>query len=60
MKIVDFVTLDILIFYEKPKLKLGQKITEIIADNGHHKYATNVFVKKIKKVKGEYKVYVGQ
>jgi len=57
---MDFPIFDILIFYKKPKLKIGQKIDEIISDNGHHKYMKSVFIKKIIKEKKQYKVYVSE
>lgn len=49
---------DILVFNQKPKLKIGQRINEILTDNGFYKYSTEVYVYKIQKIKNEYKVYL--
>lgn len=49
---------DILVFYKKPNLKIGQEIMEILADNGHHKYMKPAKVIKIKKEQNQYKVYL--
>lgn len=57
MKKIEVIK-DILIFSKKPKLKIGQKINQILADNGFHKYSSDVFVYKIEKIKNEYKVYL--
>lgn len=50
--------IDILYFSKNPKLKIGEKIREIIADNGFHKYSKDVFVAKIEKIKNSFKVYI--
>jgi len=51
---------DILIFSKKPKLKVGNIVKEITTDDGHYKYSKDIFVKRIKKQKNKYKVYVGE
>jgi len=51
---------EILVFNKKPKLKIGDIVSEITTDEGHYKYSKKIFVKKIEKQKGKYKVYVGE
>jgi hypothetical protein len=52
----DFI--DVLIFNKKPKLKIGDKINEILANNGYYKYSKEVYIYKIKKEKNQYFVYI--
>jgi len=47
---------DVLIFKKKPKLKIGQAVREITADNGHFLFHYNAIVISIEKNKDEYKV----
>ena len=48
----------ILVFSEKPKYKIGDRITEVTANNGHFKFYIPYIVYKIIKNKSEYKVYI--
>ena len=47
---------DFLIFKKKPKLKVGDSIREIDADNGHFVFHYNAIVKEIEKIKDGYKI----
>lgn len=49
-----------LIFNKKPKLKIGEKVSQVLAENGFHKYYGDVFVEKIEKNGKTYKVYLKQ
>jgi len=51
---------DFLIFKTKPKLKIGQLVKEITAENGHFVFYYNAVVIKILKIKDGYKVILEQ